>query len=66
LGAMEIPSVLVETDYISNPRRERLLKSPRHQRKLAKAIAAGSLAFLRRMGRVKSASKTHPVSMANL
>ncbi|MDX8412824.1 MAG: N-acetylmuramoyl-L-alanine amidase [Mariprofundales bacterium] len=66
LGAMEIPSVLVETDYISNPSRERLLKSPRHQRTLAKAIAKGSLAFLRRMGRVKSASKTHPVSMANL
>ncbi|MDQ6964255.1 MAG: N-acetylmuramoyl-L-alanine amidase [Mariprofundales bacterium] len=56
LGAMEIPSVLVETDYISNPARERLLKSHRHQRRLAKAIAAGSLAFLRRMGRVKSAS----------
>jgi len=66
LGAMEIPSVLVETDYISNPSRERLLKSPRHQRTLAKAIADGSLAFLRRMGRVEPASKGEHSQMANL
>ncbi len=52
LGAMEIPSVLVETDYISNPQRERLLRTHSHQRKLAKAIAEGGIAFLRRMGRL--------------
>jgi len=66
LGAMEIPSVLVETDYISNPRRERLLKSPRHQRTLAKAIAKGSLSFLRRMGRMASDSAIRLSQRASL
>ena len=66
LGAMEIPSVLVETDYISNPARERLLKSRRHQQKLARAIAKGSLAFLRRMGRLRPASGSSTTALANL
>ena len=69
LKAMEIPSVLVETDYISNPSRERLLKSRRHQRKLAQAIANGSVAFLQRMGRLKrqqlAATNAH-AKVANL
>jgi len=50
LGAPEIPSVLVELDYISNPSRERLLKSSRHQEKLAKALMDASDSFLRRQG----------------
>ncbi|MDQ6951683.1 MAG: N-acetylmuramoyl-L-alanine amidase [Mariprofundales bacterium] len=54
LGAMEIPSVLVETDYISNPSRERLFKNRHHQRVLARAIADGSIAFLQRMGQLKA------------
>ncbi|MDX8408740.1 MAG: N-acetylmuramoyl-L-alanine amidase [Mariprofundales bacterium] len=68
LGAMEIPSVLVETDYISNPSRERLLKSRRHQHKLARAIVDGSVAFLQRMGRLRttqSSTNAH-AKMANL
>lgn len=36
----EIPSVLIETAYISNPREERLLRSTSFQKKIAKAIAA--------------------------
>ncbi len=52
LGALEIPSVLVELDYLSNPRRERLLKSPRHQKKLARALARGLWRYLVRMGMV--------------
>jgi len=52
LGAPEIPSVLVEVDYISNPRRERLLRNPRHQHRLAMALLAASEAFLRRQGRL--------------
>jgi len=66
LGAMEIPSVLVETDYISNPSRERLLKNRHHQYILAKAIANGSLAFLRRMGRITAIAKARNSTMANL
>lgn len=36
----EIPSVLVETAYISNPKEERLLRTGRYQMEIAKAIAA--------------------------
>lgn len=52
LGAPEIPSVLVELDYISNPRRERILASSKHQKKLAYAMLDASLAFLRKQGRI--------------
>jgi len=57
LGAPEIPSVLVELDYISNPRRERLLRSPRHQRQLAMALFQASKSFLRQQGRLPSARR---------
>ncbi len=52
LSAPEIPSVLIELDYISNPSRERLLKSRRHQKKLARAIRGASERFLQRQGRL--------------
>ncbi len=54
LGAPEIPSVLVEMDYISNPRRERLLRSRRYQRRLARALLAASESFLQKQGRLPS------------
>ncbi len=41
LKSPDIPSVLVETSFISNPREERKLNDPRHQKKLAKAILDG-------------------------
>ena len=41
LKSPDIPSILVETAYISNPDEERLLRSRTHQDKLAKAILAG-------------------------
>ncbi|MDX8407879.1 MAG: N-acetylmuramoyl-L-alanine amidase [Mariprofundaceae bacterium] len=56
LSAMEIPSVLVELDYISNPARERKLRNAEHQKKLAAALFDGSLSFFRKMGRLKSAT----------
>ncbi|MDX8394896.1 MAG: N-acetylmuramoyl-L-alanine amidase [Mariprofundaceae bacterium] len=52
LGALEIPSVLVEVDFISNPKRERLLKSKKYQMKLANALLAASTKFLKRQGRL--------------
>jgi len=42
----EIPSVLVETAYISNPKEERLLRTGRYQMNIAKAIAAAITEFL--------------------
>jgi N-acetylmuramoyl-L-alanine amidase len=38
LKSPDIPSILVETGFISNPREERLLTSSTHQEKLARAI----------------------------
>lgn len=52
LTAAEIPSVLVELDYISNPHRERLLDSRKHQEQLATALLDASRAFLRAQGRL--------------
>jgi N-acetylmuramoyl-L-alanine amidase len=52
LTAAEIPSVLVELDYISNPHRERLLDSSKHQEQLATALLDASRAFLRGQGRL--------------
>ncbi|MDX8403351.1 MAG: N-acetylmuramoyl-L-alanine amidase [Mariprofundaceae bacterium] len=55
LGALEMPSVLVELDFISNPKRERLLRSKAHQQKMASTLLNSSLTFLRRQGRLKQA-----------
>lgn len=41
LKAPDVPSVLVETAYISNPSEEKRLKDPRHRRKIAGAILEG-------------------------
>lgn len=41
LKASDIPSILVETGFISNPREEKNLNSANHQQKLAKAVFSG-------------------------
>ncbi len=41
LKAPNIPSVLLETAFISNPREEKNLRSAAHQKKVAKAITRG-------------------------
>lgn len=41
LKAPDIPSVLVETAFISNPAEERRLRDPQHQEQLATAILSG-------------------------
>jgi N-acetylmuramoyl-L-alanine amidase len=41
LKAPDMPSILVETAFLSNPSEEKKLRSPRHQHKLAKAVFAG-------------------------
>ncbi len=63
LTTLEIPCVLVEVDYISNPQRERLLKSSKHQKKLARAMFAASVDFFQRMGRLTTTvSASHTVN----
>ena len=41
LKSPDIPSMLVETAYISNPAEERRLRNPEQQQRLAEAIASG-------------------------
>ena len=41
LKAPDIPSILVETAFISNPDEERMLRSERYQQRFAEAIAVG-------------------------
>ena len=41
LKAPDIPSILVETAFISNPEEEQKLRSPRHQQRFAESIADG-------------------------
>ena len=41
LKAPDMPSILIETAFISNPKEEKRLRSPGHQQKLAKAIFSG-------------------------
>ena len=41
LKSPDVPSILVETAYISNPEEEKKLRSKSHQDKLSKAILAG-------------------------
>jgi len=66
LGAMEIPSVLVELDYISNPDRERKLKSRKHQKQLATALFHASVDFFRKMGRLQQAGNNHALQHSEL
>ncbi|WP_446728857.1 N-acetylmuramoyl-L-alanine amidase [Photobacterium sp. SP02] len=45
LKSPDIPSLLVETGFITNPREERLLNSTSHQNKLSEAVYKGVLAY---------------------
>ena len=41
LKAPDMPSILIETAFLSNPREEKKLRSSKHQHNLAKAVFAG-------------------------
>lgn len=48
LKSPDIPSILVETAYITNPAEEKLLRSHKHQTKIAKAVVSGIKRYLRK------------------
>jgi len=48
LKSPDIPSILVETAFISNPHEERKLRDPRHQQRMAKAMMAGIRSYFAR------------------
>ena len=47
LKSPDIPSVLIETAYISNPEEEKKLNNPKHQNTIANAILAGLESYFR-------------------
>ena len=47
LRSPDIPSILIETAFISNPSEENKLRSKAHQKKLAEAIFKGTLAYFK-------------------
>lgn len=46
LKSPDVPSILVETGFLSNPQEARLLATASHQRKIAKAIADGIRGYM--------------------
>lgn len=54
LKSPDIPSLLVETAFISNPEEELNLISPRHQTQIARALFKGIRASFSRLGRSSS------------
>ena len=47
LKAPDMPSILIETAFLSNPKEERKLRSSKHQQKLANAVFSGIKVHLR-------------------
>ena len=50
LKAPDMPSILIETAFLSNPNEERKLRNPKHQQKLAQAVFTGIRNHLSRRG----------------
>jgi N-acetylmuramoyl-L-alanine amidase len=61
LKSPDIPSVLVETAYISNPREEASLRSADHQADLAKALREGIVDYFAANPPPGSYFATHPI-----
>lgn len=61
LKSADIPSILVETAFISNPKEEKLLKTRSHQKKLARAIYHGVKRYLNQSDTIVSSTPTKPV-----
>jgi len=67
LKSPDIPSILVETAFISNPTEERKLKSSKHQTKMAKAIFKGVVKYFQQNAPIDTyfalnASQRHTIS----
>ena len=68
LTAPDIPSVLVETGFISNPREEKNLNWDKHRKRLANAIFAATKSFFQKSppdgtlwAKLRQESRTHKV-----
>ncbi len=50
LKSPDIPSILIETAYITNPREEKLLQSAKHQYRIVNSVVAGIKHYLTKNG----------------
>ena len=62
LKSPDIPSILVETAFISNPKEERRLKSRKYQLKMAQAIKKGIMSYAKNHSVALNASSVTDVS----
>jgi len=62
LKSPDIPSILIETAYISNPTEEKRLKSNKYQYKMAKAIQKGIVSYIRNNTLALNKSLKHKIS----
>jgi N-acetylmuramoyl-L-alanine amidase len=60
IGA-NMPSILAEISFLSNPRDERLLKRPEYRQKIAEALARGVLDYAQNLGGIKVAQRVTSV-----
>lgn len=65
LKSPDMPSILIETAFLSNPREEKLLRSHSHQRRLAHAIYKGIKRYLKQNPMQVAASTVHVVGQGD-
>lgn len=65
LKSPDIPSILVETGFISNIRTERMLKSPKHQQKLADALSRGVNSYFQGQSKHVIQKRNKPTNFHN-
>jgi N-acetylmuramoyl-L-alanine amidase len=64
LKSPDLPSVLVESAFITNPEEEKLLQNAAHRRRMAEAIARGIGRFAERQHRLAGNAPVTPVGVA--
>lgn len=62
LKSLDVPSLLIETAFISNPDEEVRLLDPRRQERLARAIFNGIRAYALSLGRLPNPGKPRPAA----
>jgi N-acetylmuramoyl-L-alanine amidase len=65
IGA-NMPSILAEIAFVSNPQEERLLRTPEHRDRIARSLLEGVRAYLDSLGRPRTRQLTGPSSRSTV
>jgi N-acetylmuramoyl-L-alanine amidase len=65
IGA-NMPSILAEIAFVSNPQEERLLRTPEHRDRIARSLLDGVRAYLDSLGRPRTRQLTGPTSRSTV